>query len=94
MLVQNPWSVYRSFRSSRGPLFTWEDVKSRLGLAAELKVIASNAVKEAVLDLVAEFERSTGHKVTMIWASTEASMRQSFQRACTPQRPRWMPPKP
>lgn len=40
--------------------------------AAELKVIASNAAKEAVLDLIPAFEKSSGHKVTMIWAGTEA----------------------
>ena len=39
--------------------------------AAELKVIASNASKEAVLDLIPAFERSSGHKVTMLWAGTE-----------------------
>jgi molybdate transport system substrate-binding protein len=41
-------------------------------LAAEVKVIASNAAKEAVLDLIPAFEKSSGHKVTMIWAGTEA----------------------
>ena len=40
--------------------------------AAEIKVIASAAVKEAVLDLVPAFEKSSGHKVTTIWAGTEA----------------------
>lgn len=41
-------------------------------LGAEVKVIASNAAKEAVLDLIPAFEKSSGHKVTMIWAGTEA----------------------
>ena len=41
-------------------------------LAAELKVIASNAAKEAVLELIPAFEKSSGHKVSMIWAGTEA----------------------
>jgi molybdate transport system substrate-binding protein len=40
--------------------------------AAEIKVIASNATKEAVIDLIPAFEKSTGHKVTMLWAGTEA----------------------
>ena len=40
--------------------------------AAEIKVIAANAVKEAYLDLVRSFEKSSGHKVTTIWAGTES----------------------
>jgi molybdate transport system substrate-binding protein len=40
--------------------------------AAEIKVIASAAVKEAVLDLIPAFEKSSGHKVTTIWAGTES----------------------
>jgi molybdate transport system substrate-binding protein len=40
--------------------------------AAEIKVIASNATKEAVVDLIPAFEKATGHKVTMLWAGTEA----------------------
>lgn len=39
--------------------------------AAEVKVMAANAVKEAYLELVSAFERSTGHKVTTIWGGTE-----------------------
>ena len=40
--------------------------------AAEVKLIASAAVKEVVLDLVPAFEKASGHKVTTIWAGTEA----------------------
>jgi len=40
--------------------------------AAEIKVIASAAVKEAVIELIPAFEKASGHKVTMIWAGTEA----------------------
>ena len=40
--------------------------------AAEVKLIASNAVKEIVVDLVPAFEKQSGHKITMIWAGTEA----------------------
>ena len=40
--------------------------------AAEVKVIASAAVKEAVIELIPAFEKASGHKVTMIWAGTEA----------------------
>lgn len=39
--------------------------------AAEVKVMAANAVKEAYLELVSAFEKSTGHKVTTVWGGTE-----------------------
>ena len=39
--------------------------------AAEVKVMASNAVKEPLLELVSAFETSSGHRVTMIWGGTE-----------------------
>lgn len=39
--------------------------------ASEIKVIASAALKEVVLDVVPAFEKSSGHKVTTIWAGTE-----------------------
>jgi molybdate transport system substrate-binding protein len=39
--------------------------------AAEVKVMAANAVKEAYLELVSAFEKSTGHKVTTVWSGTE-----------------------
>lgn len=39
--------------------------------AAEVKVMAANAVKEAYLELVSAFERSTGHKVITLWGGTE-----------------------
>ena len=40
--------------------------------AAEIKVIASAAVREAVVELIPAFEKVSGHKVTAIWAGTEA----------------------
>jgi molybdate transport system substrate-binding protein len=40
--------------------------------AAEIKLIASAAVKEAVADLIPAFEGMSGHKVAAIWAGTEA----------------------
>lgn len=43
--------------------------------AADIKMIGSAAVKEAVLDLIPEFEKSSGHKVTTIWAGTDAITR-------------------
>lgn len=39
--------------------------------AAEVKVMAANAVKEAYLELMSAFERSTGHKVITLWGGTE-----------------------
>jgi molybdate transport system substrate-binding protein len=41
-----------------------------IGTAAEIKVIASNAVKEAYADLVPAFEKTSGHKVTTVWGGT------------------------
>lgn len=38
--------------------------------AAEIKVLASGAVKEAYLDLVPQFEIMSGHKVTTAWSGT------------------------
>jgi molybdate transport system substrate-binding protein len=38
--------------------------------AAEIKVIASNAVREPYHELVPVFEKATGHKVTIDWGGT------------------------
>jgi molybdate transport system substrate-binding protein len=38
--------------------------------AAELKLLASAATKEAYLELLPQFEKATGHKVTAAWSST------------------------
>jgi molybdate transport system substrate-binding protein len=38
--------------------------------AAEIKVMASNAVKEAYTELVPAFEKQSGHKVTFVWGGT------------------------
>ena len=43
--------------------------------AAEVKVLASNALKEAYLELVPQFERATGYKVTPLWIPTVEMMR-------------------
>jgi molybdate transport system substrate-binding protein len=40
--------------------------------AAELKLIASNAMKEIIDAVVPQFEKSTGQKVTLAWGGTEA----------------------
>lgn len=39
--------------------------------AAEVKVMPVNAIKEAYLELVSAFEKSSSHKVTTIWGGTE-----------------------
>ena len=39
--------------------------------AAEVKVMAANALKPAILDLTSAFEKSSSHKVTVIWGGTE-----------------------
>lgn len=41
--------------------------------AAEVKVIAANAVREGYTEIVAAFEKSSGHKVITTWAGTVAS---------------------
>src|SRR6185436_6044791 len=41
-------------------------------LAAELKVVAPNAVKEAVAEIAARFEKETKHKLVLRWAGSEA----------------------
>lgn len=41
-------------------------------LADEIKLMSISAVKEAVMERVAAFERASGHKVTMIWGGTES----------------------
>jgi molybdate transport system substrate-binding protein len=40
--------------------------------AAEIKLIASNAVRRALVELGAEFEKSSGHKIAMQWGGTTA----------------------
>lgn len=41
-------------------------------LAAELKVVAPNAVKEAVAEIATRFENETNHKPVLSWAGSEA----------------------
>jgi molybdate transport system substrate-binding protein len=38
--------------------------------AAEIKLLASGAVKEAYLELLPQFEQASGHKVAAEWSST------------------------
>jgi molybdate transport system substrate-binding protein len=40
--------------------------------AAELKLVAPNAVKEALAEIAARFERETKHKLVLSWAGSEA----------------------
>ncbi len=39
--------------------------------AEDVKVMAANAVREPLLELVSAFEKSSGHRVTTIWGGTE-----------------------
>jgi len=39
--------------------------------AAEIRLLSANAVKEIVLERVSAFERSSGHKVSIVWGGTE-----------------------
>ncbi len=41
-------------------------------MAAEIKVLAPNAAKEAVTEAISVFEKATGHKVSVSWSGTEA----------------------
>ena len=43
--------------------------------AADLKLLGTNAVKEAYVELIPQFEKATGHKVSTVWASTPAIMK-------------------
>jgi molybdate transport system substrate-binding protein len=43
-----------------------------LAQAAEVRVASSGAVKEAYVELVANFESATGHKVLTTWGGTES----------------------
>lgn len=40
--------------------------------AKDLKVVAPNAVKEAVAEIATRFERDTGRRVSLAWGSSEA----------------------
>jgi molybdate transport system substrate-binding protein len=48
----------------------WENAMS------EIKVLSSIATKEAYLELVPQFERSSGHEVATTWSGTTAIMKQ------------------
>lgn len=41
-------------------------------IAADIKLLAPNATKEAISEAVSVFEKSTGHKVVVSWTGTEA----------------------
>jgi molybdate transport system substrate-binding protein len=41
-------------------------------LAGDVRILAPNAAKEAVLEAINVFEKSTGHKVLVSWTGTEA----------------------
>ena len=43
--------------------------------AADLKVVAPNAVKESLVEIAARFERETGHRVVFSWGGSESIAR-------------------
>src|SRR5262245_45899355 len=43
---------------------------SSIANAAEVRLLASGALKEAYLELLPDFEKVSGHKVTVAWSST------------------------
>src|SRR5687768_3463201 len=43
---------------------------SEMASAAEIKVLSSQAIKEAYLEFAPEFERESGHKLTTTWNGT------------------------
>lgn len=47
-------------------------VHAGVASAADIKLMAVNAAKEPLIELSAAFEKSSGHKVTIIWGGTEA----------------------
>ena len=51
-------------------LVTTTALMSPAAEAAEIKVIAANAVKDGYTEIVAAFEKSSGHKVITTWAGT------------------------
>ena len=46
---------------------------SSIAQATEIKVLSSNAIRQAYLELVPQFEKSSGHKVKTTWAGTSTS---------------------
>lgn len=63
-----PWRL--ALGTLAGLFLGWQTAQ-----AAEVKLMSANAVKDAVVELVAEFEQITGHKVTTTWSGTEALAR-------------------
>jgi molybdate transport system substrate-binding protein len=47
-------------------------LSSTTASAAEVRLIAVNAAKQAVTELASQFETASGHKVTLVWGGTEA----------------------
>ena len=48
------------------------------GQGAEMKLIAANAVKEGVVEIIEAFEKSTGHKVAATWSGTVPTEKRLF----------------
>jgi len=50
-------------------------VSTLTATAAELKVVAPNAVKESITEIAARFERESGHRVVFSWGGSESIAR-------------------
>jgi molybdate transport system substrate-binding protein len=84
MQTREPRSLLAETFATPGFFLAW---KSRFALmiltawmvsathAAEVRVMAANAVKEAYVEAVSAFEKASGHKVTTFWGGTEGVAR-------------------
>ena len=48
-----------------------------VAFAAEMKVLSAGALKAPLVELVAQFERATGHKVTIVYGTAGTVRRSS-----------------
>ena len=62
---------------------------SAVAHAAEIKVLASAAIRDAYLELLPQFEKATGNKVTAEWSGTPTS-RSASRRAKPPTSSFWV----
>jgi len=59
-----------SFRSAAVTLIAGGLMLAGMARAAEIKVLASPAIRESYLELLPRFEKASGHKVVTMWAGT------------------------
>ena len=63
------------FRSAAVTLIAGGLMLAGMARAAEIKVLASPAIRESYLELVPQFEKASGHKVVTMWAGTADVMK-------------------